>query len=572
MKIRCWILLPAISLTLFGCFLAIRVGQADSSSDAYNLHCGLIVTLAVALALWFQVEPKPEDAPSISTEKISLRAWGGLVILAAAVACFSGVVGMKQFAGFDHSALIDTPWRILNGQRPYLDFPSTLPVGFYLSAYYAFKLGGVAWSSLVGINSLFAGLTFLWMAWLLARLFGVRPKTWLLAFCIQACTTMLAGYWWYNPVTTVMGAVFFLSSVVWVKNPDSRRVLISWGGALLLLAACKPNIAGPLIAGATLILLFDPVLRRRVILAAACAFIVFVALLALHRIALTDMLAGYLSVASRGLSSHQFLQDLDPGEKVLSLVFLGLIVAPLALLIPRGFRLSRVQCLCLVALVCGLYGFATNGESKLVDIPLVLLAAMIWTKEAGNPVRSTAVSEKLLPSVVVVQSTLVMALAFSGIGLGWLRHRVKLAGQGTFFEYSRISPIPDVPFFAGLKAGPVFQSTVAEVSAAIQQHPGASVFFGPRMQWAYAAMNRPAPIDQPSWWHPGVAYRAEDDSRYLENWRNARHDVLIFIKNDYTYLSVEFRREIAIRYDRENHAGITIYLLKKEVIGNNHRL
>lgn len=563
MKIRLWMLLPAIGLTLLGGFLAVEIGRVESPLGAYHLHCALIVTLAVALALWFQVEPKRECPASIAAGDISGKAWGGLVITALALALFTAAAGMRQFAGFDHSALIDTPWRMINGQHPYLDFPSTLPVGLYLSAFYAFKVGGVAWSSLVLINSLFAGLTFLWMCWLLARLFGARVQTWGLALGIQACTTVLVAYWWYNPVTTVMGAVFFLSSAVWLRTPLSRLAMISWGASLLMLAACKPNIAGPLIVGSSFILVFDRDLRWRAGGIAVGAFALFVGILALHGIALTDMLAGYLSVASRGLSSHQFLQDLEPGEKRLSLALLGLIVAPLLVMIPRGLRFNRIHCLCLVAMLCGLYGFATNGESKLVDIPLILLAVLIWTRKEFNAADSSAVFRKLVPGIFLLQGVLVMALVFSGIGLGWLRHRVKLAGWGTFFEYSRLSPVNDVPFFAGLQSGPGFQTVVAEVSAAIRRHPGANVFFGPRMQWGYAAMNLTAPIDQPSWWHPGVAYKAEDESRYLDNWRKARHEVLIFLKNDFTYISADFRKEIATRYKREGDSAVAVYILQK---------
>ena len=35
--------------------------------------------------------------------------------------------GMRQFGGFDHSALIDPAWRIVCGQRPGVDFPARCP-------------------------------------------------------------------------------------------------------------------------------------------------------------------------------------------------------------------------------------------------------------------------------------------------------------------------------------------------------------------------------------------------------------------------------------------------------------
>ncbi|MGC4073226.1 MAG: hypothetical protein QM760_12055 [Nibricoccus sp.] len=85
------------------------------------------------------------------------------------------------------------------------------------------------------------------------------------------------------------------------------------------------------------------------------------------------------------------------------------------------------------------------------------------------------------------------------------------------------------------------------------------------MQWAYAALNLPPPANQPSWWHPGVAYKSEDEPRYLINWQKAGHDVLIFLKNDHTYLSEDFVRDLNERYTEEAHASISVYTLKRQI-------
>src|SRR5579875_3771538 len=48
--------------------------------------------------------------------------------------------GNRQFGGYDYSVLIDTGWRLANGQHPYTDFICTLPPAFMLGAKYAFAL------------------------------------------------------------------------------------------------------------------------------------------------------------------------------------------------------------------------------------------------------------------------------------------------------------------------------------------------------------------------------------------------------------------------------------------------
>jgi len=48
-------------------------------------------------------------------------------------------LGMVQFGGFDHSVLVDVAWRLVQGQKPHVDFPCTLPVGFIIGANTLFR-------------------------------------------------------------------------------------------------------------------------------------------------------------------------------------------------------------------------------------------------------------------------------------------------------------------------------------------------------------------------------------------------------------------------------------------------
>ncbi len=564
MKHRLWFLVPAVLLTLLGMHYSSQVAAAANLSLAYDLHCAVIVAFSLSGAFWLQTCGFCMPVKPLADNKNNTLQWSVIALTAVCVGIYSFLIGMRQFAGFDHSALIDPAWRIYSGQRPYADFPCSLPVGFYLPAFYAFKLFGVSWLSLVLISSILAVISYIWICVLLINLFGSNARTWTLSLAIQACTTLLVGYWWYNPVTTVMGVVFFLCCVVWLRKPGSKIAFCSWTIALLIFAACKPNIAGPTLLGSFLVLIFDSRLRGKVLIGTAVAFGVFIGLLACNHIRLTDMLGGYFSVASRGFSFAQFLQDLDPREKTLSLITLGFIILPVLLSAAPPY-LSRLRCLCLLNIITGLYGFVTNGESKLVDMPIIFIAAFVWLNEAEHYSLPNYKLRRFQPVFNGIYTTLAISLIFCGVGLGWSRHRVKLAGPGSFFEYQPLGYSSAVPFFAGLKSGPFFRYTLDEVSAACRLFPNSKIFFGPRMQWGYAAMNLPAPAHEPSWWHPGVSYKTEDEAVYLKNWVEARHEVLIFLNNDYTFFSQSFLQEIVARYEGKAFNCITIFTLKKTV-------
>ena len=67
----------------------------------------------------------------------------------AALLFFAGILalggwfcGHRQLGGFDHSALVDTAWRMFLGQKPYEDFYLTTPISFYVGAGWAFHIWG----------------------------------------------------------------------------------------------------------------------------------------------------------------------------------------------------------------------------------------------------------------------------------------------------------------------------------------------------------------------------------------------------------------------------------------------
>jgi hypothetical protein len=515
---------------------------------ADDRRCVGIVLMAASLAtlLVFRLETlRPAPRPLVARWR-----WSPVACLAGsalAIALYTFLIGMRQVAGFDYSALIDVPWRLFVGQRPYFDFPCTLPIGFYLPAYHALLLGGPVWSSLVGLNSLFAAGIFVWSAVLLRGLLGEWPKAWALAMALQACTSMFAGFWWYNTLTSLAGCVFLFSTLGWLKRPGAPRAAISWTASLLLFASCKPNIAGPMILGTMIVLVFSPGLRRRALMCAAMALAAFLIIIEIHGFGVTEMLGGYLSVASRGFTLNQFLQGLPTLEKALSLLTLGATLITLSGgLVSRG-RIDAWTFVVFVCVVSGLYGYISNGESKLVDMTLILGAAGVCLPSVSHEGGFSRDGQAGFSWLHRIQLFLIVFLGVTGVCLGWTRYRVRLAGVGTFYENTRLKTVSD-GFFAGLDAGPIFLNVSAEINEAIHTfHPGRP-FYGPRLQWAYAQTHTIPPVDQPSWWHPGVSYPLLDEDLYVQNWENTRHDMLVFLRGDYTYLPSRFLNSIQNRY------------------------
>jgi hypothetical protein len=446
--------------------------------------------------------------------------------------------GRRQLGGFDHSVLIDLSWRLVSGQRPYVDFPCTMPVGFMMGGKYAFELLGVAWTSLVAFQALFSALTFLWCFALLCRLEAGRGPAFALALAVQAAANVVTSYWWYNPATTTIAVVFFLSALAFWRSPRSVPVGTSYLFSLALLATMKPNIAGVLILGVTLALVVSSVHRWRVLGLSLSALGLFCGWLALEGLSIHKVIRSYLSISSRGLSLRQFLQDLDPAQQLVSLMLLAMLLVPwLQLVVGYGRRCLSVPFgLAVAAVLAGGYGFLTNGESKLVDLPLLLLA--LWW--LAGPLAALRVPEAalLFSPLVAWLGAVCFILVMFGVTVGSLRERVELIGP--FFAPTLSAQPIRTPFFARFRGSDQLQEIDAEVAGVLGQLSPRRVFFGPRMQWAYAAHGVVSPTGQPVWWHPGVAYPPTDEARYVQAWSRDQMDVLVFLKDDYTYLPPSF--------------------------------
>lgn len=478
--------------------------------------------------------------------------------------------GMRQFGGFDHSVLIDYGWRLMSGERPFLDFPLTVPIGFFLGSYYAFLAFGVYWQSLVDAFAIFGVVTFLWSLWLLDDLIKERWLRLVFAFALQALCIIPVSYWWYNPLTTMAGVIYVLSAYVWLRRPGSGAASLSYFFALVLLAAMKPNVAGCLILLTTVVLLTSREHRVPVSICSCLAFLAFSLWLQLHGINLFDCLRSYSSVSGRAFQLGPSVENLTNAETRVSLAVLALVLLPLAACIATGRRLLtqwRTVALGLACILGALSNFVTAGESKLLDLGMILVGVAIVLKACGawseGPSAPAHAAGKLAAHYLTF---IAVALSGAGIAVGMTRHRVRGIGMDTFFEHQLADEPFTAGFFRGLRSGRIFKEVYSQVESIVSQSPEKAMFFGPRMEWSYAAFRLPSPSGFPVWWHPGTSFSLVDQSNYIRSLIQARHDLLIFLKGDLTYYSPAFINVIKAHYSEDgSFSRLAIFRLRPEI-------
>ena len=121
---------------------------------------------------------------------------------------------------------------------------------------------------------------------------------------------------------------------------------------------------------------------------------------------------------------------------------------------------------------------------------------------------------------------------------------------------------PGVRFFQGVQASPVLKSVVKQTAEVLKdaQRP---VFFGPRMEFAYAAFGEPSPKDLGLFWGPPTSFPCSEEPRMEEVWRKKRFRTVILLNQDMTYYSVRFQKLIFATYEADYVGSITVLRLRE---------
>jgi hypothetical protein len=337
----------------------------------------------------------------------------------------------------------------------------------------------------------------------------------------------------------------------------------------------KPNIAAPLaIVGTLLVFLITPS-RARLLLLTFTAFGCAVGVLKLTEVDVWAMIASYRTAAQhRGILTAIGFSPVHVRRADVLRVFICAValIAPLWVLrrgLTDALRTVDVRLIAWYLLLglgpaIGIFGMFSNVDLKDIEWPMLICAGAVILFGTSPP---NGPSSSRLPSLVRFYVAFLCSLAAADLYITAVRYRVEGIGIHRFFEWNDSSHVPGNQFFPNLKASARFETTVTQVGQVLRQYPG-PVFFGPRMEFGYAAFNLPSPKHLPILWDPGNQFSSDQESTILADWQHHKFATLIFLKDDFTYYSREFFKVIDLGYSRDDtYSQLTVFHAKVGIIG-----
>ena len=176
--------------------------------------------------------------------------------LLAANAAFLWHNAFRTYQAFDMNIFLDGAWRIVSGQKPYVDFIiATGPVHYYLLAVFCKALG-------FGKTAIWAHLVFVHSAVILATWCMVRKRAGVLAAMLAAFLSTTCFYWsvsfpWYSQSAHLWGilaAAFLACRLPFTDAAAARRAGFFCGLMAAFSILTKQNI------GAAYVVVFAAVL------------------------------------------------------------------------------------------------------------------------------------------------------------------------------------------------------------------------------------------------------------------------------------------------------------------------
>jgi hypothetical protein len=581
--IAAWVGLEILAFTIAGVLYTPASMRASGRALTDSMFYGLaalrldVILGGVFLAAFFLAPAMTSLVRSLRQRWRNAYTYGALLGICVFLCVFVIHVGRWQFGGYDMSIIVETGWRQVQGQRPYVDFPTTTPPGFNLGIKFAYQLFGVSWDANLYFTALFACQTFVWMYWLMVRLSVGRLAAMGIAFAIECAGMLTLCYWWYNDCTLILSAVFLLSCLVYARQPRSAGVEFSYFLSLTLLSVMKPNIASVTIVGGVVLLFLVTGEKVRMILLTLGAAVAAVSVLMVNHVSIPAMLASYVSVAKEhgGLSAMFGYREMHLFDQHSALFWVAVVSVPLFGIVSRiGEQVSErdwkgiaLSLFFPLALIIALYGLATNGEYRDVECTVLLAAggALTFGLRWNGP---------LLRRVYIA---IVFASIAGDLYYGAIRTRVYGIGTHLFFEWQDNQHRVENGYLKNMRVSAQLIELEREISAAKDENPG-PYFFGPRLEFNYAAQGLPSPEHSPAWWEPGTAFEASDNAHLIQVWQEHQFETLIFLKTgfatypewaSYMYYPDDFKNVIKNGYVRdERYPSITVYHRRVPESGN----
>ncbi|HRQ31699.1 MAG TPA: hypothetical protein PLM89_01190 [Anaerolineales bacterium] len=505
----------------------------------------------------------------------------GLLVVSLALILPISIIyfGRIQFGGYDGSILINHAWQFHLNYEPYVDIVTGWPPILLIGAFWAFEWWGVRWLSLVYIAAAFSLVTFILHVILLKKN-GFNPFLALVvAFTVQSVTMVVISWWWYNNITAVVGVLFVSASLFLIKR--QRHSLfgdLSFVVTVTLLMLSKPNITLALMIPSVIILIVSSQARYRIVVLSLASFALVVSILLLSDIYPGNLLLSYSNYAGRSLSIIRILRFLYLNSYEESIqTFAALIPGLAALLIVFSpsltnrfkdahnfYPATRTEIYSIIlgvlSMLVGLWGMMTNNEYNMTDGAFIFLGIVIIVEELKDklPIRQTRVA-----STLVLLCALLLSLNAYRYAL--LRYRVMGVGVGAFYEDAPLTRVTDPALFDGMFVAPRMIRTLLEMKQLLQSgdflgRSDASVFFGPRIDFGYAAYNiKPYP-GLPTWWEFFNQDGIGETDIMVSRFKNANFQLCIFLRDDYTYLPNDLLSYLHNNYKMYELEDLTIYV------------
>lgn len=501
--------------------------------------------------------------------KLEIVYYGIAIAVALLLAFIIGKLGKIQFGGYDGSILINHVWEYYLGYKPYVDIVTGWPPIILIGGLIAFQWWGIDWQSLVNIAGLFSAITFLWQFVLLKK-YGLNALVSIvIASIIQSVTMVVISWWWYNHVTAVTGILFLSASLLTYQQPKNRFAQISFVVLASLLILSKPNIAFILFPASIFILMLLDNLRRLTSFLALLSLALSVTILLIFKINPLDMLYSYSHYAGGAFSIDRILQFLilnNQDEVVQTTISLIPCILALGIINYSILKGKSVEKFSLffgqIGILIGVWGMMTNNEFNMTDAAAILFGIIIIAY--GFSTSQTSKVSILVATLIAVSCLLLSA---EGLQYATQRLRVKGVGVGAFYQDAPLTQINNPIFFNGMKVGPRMVRVLQEMQSTLQDHGyyhqlNAPVFFGPRVDFGYAAYGIAPYPGLPTWWEFFNKEGTEPTDLMISRFEQANFQMCVFLYRDFTYMPKSLIEYLYQTYNVTETDELTIFIRK----------
>jgi hypothetical protein len=443
-----------------------------------------------------------------------------------------------QIGGYDLSPLIDVSYRLSKNEIPYIDFINTFPLAMIAWLKLFSLIIPVNWNFLL-ITSLFH-YYFVSIFVLIIYFFTFNFQYKKLFFCLIIFSITIpifvTNHIWHSVFTQLNAVVVILSlSFIFIEKKPSKILFLVFFIFYGLLFFSKQNL------GLLLCLSFVPIFFYHNNFNFDFKLLIFFAILPISVLfyyyffillfntsfSYNEIIESYLGVSGRAIPQIFQLKDVFFFNKlnlVLSLFFFGISFFLFSKKL-TDFK-NSFFILQFIIQIIAFYAFLTDWDTKFNNLSVLLVSNLLYV----------LFILRIEFNYLKILSFFIFILVLFSMYLGMSRYRMDSVGYGVFYEDIELEKV-NFGFLKGLNVSPKLISIINDIEPILSSND--NLFFGPRMEWAYAQFNLTSPSNFPLWWHPGSSFPFDDSVVITSNFKNKNFDKLIFLKDDRTRVPQE---------------------------------